>query len=43
VVLHKGRLCFEGSIEQMRSDTGQNHLDKAFLTLIDSVEVNYAV
>jgi sodium transport system ATP-binding protein len=43
VILHKGRLCFEGSIEQMRSDTGQNHLDKAFLTLIDSVEVNYAV
>ena len=42
VVLHKGRLCFEGSIKQMRSDTGQRHLDKAFLTLIDSVEVNHA-
>ncbi len=42
VVLHKGRLCFEGSIEQMRSDTGQTHLDKAFLTLIDSGEVNHA-
>jgi sodium transport system ATP-binding protein len=42
VILHKGRLCFEGSIEQMRSDTGQTHLDKAFLTLIDSVEVNHA-
>ena len=42
VVLHKGRLCFEGSIEQMRSDTGQTHLDKAFLTLIDSSEVNHA-
>jgi sodium transport system ATP-binding protein len=42
VVLHRGRLCFEGSIEQMRSDTGQIHLDKAFLTLIDSSEVNHA-
>jgi len=42
VVLHKGRLCFEGSIEQMRSHTGQSHLDKAFLTLIGSVEENYA-
>ncbi len=42
VVLHEGRLCFEGSIEQMRSHTGQSHLDKAFLTLIGSVEENYA-
>ena len=42
VVLHKGRLCFEGSIEQMRSYTGQTHLDKAFLALIDSSEVNHA-
>ena len=42
VILHKGRLCFEGSIEQMRSETGQTHLDKAFLTLIDSSEVNHA-
>ena len=36
VVLHQGRLCFEGSIEQMRSHTGQKYLDKAFLSLIDS-------
>jgi len=42
VILHKGRLCFEGSVGQMRSHTGQTHLDKAFLTLIDSVEVNHA-
>jgi len=42
VVLHEGRLCFEGSIEQMRSHTGQSHLDKAFLALIDSSEKNYA-
>jgi len=41
VVLHKGRLCFQGSIEQMRSHTGQTHLDKAFLTLIDSREENH--
>jgi hypothetical protein len=26
----------------MRSYTGQTHLDKAFLTLIDSSEVNHA-
>jgi hypothetical protein len=26
----------------MRSHTGQSHLDKAFLTLIDSSEVNHA-
>jgi sodium transport system ATP-binding protein len=42
VVLHKGRLCFEGSIENMRSQTGHTHLDKAFLSLIDSEEANHA-
>jgi sodium transport system ATP-binding protein len=41
VVLHRGRLCFEGSIEQMRSHTGQKHLDKAFLALIDSGEAKH--
>jgi len=34
VILKKGRLCFEGSIEQMRKQTGQQLLDKAFLDLI---------
>ncbi len=42
VVLNKGRLCFDGTIEQMRSQTGQSHLDKAFLALIDSAEANSA-
>ncbi len=42
VVLNKGRLCFEGSLEQMRSRTGQNHLDKAFLEIINSAEAEYA-
>ena len=42
VVLHEGHLCFDGNIEQMRSHTGQRHLDKAFLTLINSSEVNHA-
>ena len=42
VVLHKGRLCFEGSVEDMRTHTGQRYLDKAFLALIDSAEVEYA-
>lgn len=41
VVLHQGRLCFEGSIEQMRSVTGQSRLDKAFLALVNSGEANY--
>jgi sodium transport system ATP-binding protein len=42
VVLNKGRLCFEGSVENMRSQTGHTHLDKAFLALIDSEEVTHA-
>ena len=42
VILHKGRLCFEGSVEQMRSHSGQTHLDKAFLALIDSGETTHA-
>lgn len=42
VVLHKGRLCFEGSIENMRSQTGHTHLDKAFLALIDTEEATHA-
>ena len=41
VILHKGRLCFEGSIEQMRSHTGHTRLDKAFLALVDSGEANH--
>jgi sodium transport system ATP-binding protein len=36
VILNKGRLCFEGSIEQMRAITGQRLLDKAFLALINA-------
>ena len=36
VVLHQGSLRFQGSLEQMRRDTGHTHLDKAFLTLIAS-------
>lgn len=42
VVLHEGRLCFQGRIEEMRSRTGQSHLDKAFLALIGCEEVNDA-
>ena len=40
VVLHQGRLCFQGSVSEMQFHTGQTHLDKAFLALIDSEEVN---
>lgn len=40
VVLHKGRLCFDGSVEQMRSVTGHSFMDKAFLALINSAEAN---
>ena len=42
VVLHEGRLRFQGSLDEMQSHTGQTHLDKAFLALIDSEEVNDA-
>jgi sodium transport system ATP-binding protein len=42
VVLHKGRLCFDGSVKQMRSVTGQNYMDKAFLSLINSAEAKDA-
>ena len=34
VILNFGRLCFDGTVQQMRSQTGQTHLDKAFLCLI---------
>ena len=34
VVMHKGKLRFQGSIDQMRTQTGQKLLDKAFLTLL---------
>lgn len=36
VVMHKGKLSFQGSVEQMRIQTGQKFLDKAFLALIKS-------
>ena len=32
--LHEGRLCFEGGVDAMRSETGESFLDKAFLKLI---------
>jgi len=35
-------LCFTGTVEQMFSVTGQNHLDKAFLALIGSGGSGYA-
>ncbi|MFC1781690.1 ATP-binding cassette domain-containing protein, partial [Planctomycetota bacterium] len=38
VILNKGKLCFEGSVEQMRKNTGQKLLDKAFLAIIKSGE-----
>ncbi len=38
VILNKGKLCFLGSVEQMRNQTGQKLLDKAFLALIKSGE-----
>ena len=33
-ILREGKLCFEGSIDAMRSQTGESFLDKAFLKLI---------
>lgn len=43
VILHQGRFCFQGNLEQLRSKTDQTHLDKAFLTLIGLKGGNYAV
>ena len=34
VILHEGKLCFEGGVDAMRSQTGESFLDKAFLKLI---------
>jgi sodium transport system ATP-binding protein len=41
VILHEGRLCFEGTVEEMRARAGEAHLDKAFLRLIGSGEVRH--
>jgi sodium transport system ATP-binding protein len=38
VILNKGQLAFVGSVEQMRTQSGQKLLDKAFLALIKSGE-----
>jgi len=38
VILSRGRLCFTGTPQQMLSQTGQVHLDKAFLALIGHKE-----
>ena len=35
-MLRRGRLCFMGTPKQMLAQTGQTHLDKAFLTLAGS-------
>jgi sodium transport system ATP-binding protein len=43
VVLHKGKLRFQGSVEQMRTQTGHKLLDKAFLSLIGSEGSNVKV
>ncbi|SVB57765.1 uncharacterized protein METZ01_LOCUS210619, partial [marine metagenome] len=34
VIIHEGKLCFEGGVDAMRSQTGESFLDKAFLRLI---------
>jgi len=39
VVMNKGSICFDGSIEQMHKQTGQSRMDKAFLAVIDSGKV----
>jgi sodium transport system ATP-binding protein len=41
VILHEGRLCFEGTVAQMLDRAGETHLDKAFLRLIGSGEVRH--
>jgi len=39
-ILNKGRLCFHGTIDEMRSTTGRRHLDKAFLDIINAAETS---
>jgi sodium transport system ATP-binding protein len=34
VILRQGRLCFDGSVADMRDRTGEDRLDRAFLALI---------
>jgi ABC-type Na+ transport system ATPase subunit NatA len=34
VIIHEGKLCFEGGVDAMRSQTGEMFLNKAFLRLI---------
>ena len=33
IIIRQGRMCFEGTVEQMREVSGQTHLDDAYLTL----------
>ena len=42
VVLDKGRLCFDGTVAALRTQTGNDHLDKAFLSLIGKREAIHA-
>ena len=38
VVMNLGKLCYEGSVEGMRSKAGESRLDRAFLKLIEHRE-----
>lgn len=42
VMIYQGKLRFEGSIEEMKAQSGQQHLDEAFLALMGK-EVQHAV
>ena len=41
-VLHEGRLVFHGSPETLRTQTGQNNLERAFLRRIDGFQASSA-
>ncbi|MCG8418420.1 MAG: ATP-binding cassette domain-containing protein [Proteobacteria bacterium] len=38
IVIEKGRLCFEGSVAEMRQKSGEDKLDRAFLRLVGQGE-----
>lgn len=35
VIIHQGEKCFEGTVAQLLSETGQSHLDEAYLSIIN--------
>ena len=41
VIISQGEVCFRGDVPDMRSRSGHDHLDKAFLALIENKEAQH--